>query len=162
MVLAWSEPIEREPLSVGLPSWPEKLAQRSSSICKIQGVAGIPGVAGYAYQTLCGSRLPASIFSLNSLLCVSPGSCSSILGTHTSFLQLCMGHTHFGLSAHCWRVTSVPQLILMSYRHSLCGSHSILVLAGIELIFFPGAGTVLCFQFRIRIILLTHWWFSCC
>lgn len=65
-----------------------------------------------AYQTLCGSRLPASICSLNSPLCVSLCSCSSILGTHTEFLQLCMGHTHLGLAAHCWRVTSGPQLIL--------------------------------------------------
>jgi len=37
-----------------------------------------------------------------------------------------------------------------------------LVLAGIELIFFLVAGTGLCFWFSMRIMLITHWSFSCC
>lgn len=67
------------------------------------------------------------------------GSCSSLL------------ESHFCPTAHPW-----------SYRHSLCGSHSILVLAGILLILFPRAGTVLCYQLRIRTMLIIHKWFSCC
>jgi len=38
----------------------------------------------------------------------------------------------------------------------------VLVLAGIELIFFVVAGIVLCFGFRMRIMLITHWGFSYC
>lgn len=39
---------------------------------------------------------------------------------------------------------------------------SVLVLEGIELMFFMVAGTVLCFGFSIRIKLLTRWCFSSC
>ena len=42
------------------------------------------------------------------------------------------------------------------------GRHDVLVLAGIELIFFLVAGTVLCFGFSVRIMLITLWCFSCC
>ena len=38
----------------------------------------------------------------------------------------------------------------------------VLISAGIELIFFLVAGTVLCFGFRMRIMLITHRCFSCC
>ena len=39
----------------------------------------------------------------------------------------------------------------------------VLVSAGTELIFFLVAGTVLCFAFSVRIMLMiTHWCFSCC
>ena len=36
------------------------------------------------------------------------------------------------------------------------------VSVGIKLIFFLVAGTVLCFGFSVRILLITRWWFSCC
>ena len=42
------------------------------------------------------------------------------------------------------------------------GVDTVLVLAGIELIFFLVAGTVLCFGFRMRTMLITHRCFSCC
>jgi len=38
----------------------------------------------------------------------------------------------------------------------------VLVSAGIELIFFLVADIVLCFGFRMRIMLITHQSFSCC
>ena len=38
----------------------------------------------------------------------------------------------------------------------------VLVSAGIELILFLVAGTVLCFGFSVRIMLIIHWCFSCC
>ena len=41
-------------------------------------------------------------------------------------------------------------------------SDTVLVSAGIKLIFFLVAGIVLCFGFRMRIMLVTHWCFSCC
>ena len=47
----------------------------------------------------------------------------------------------------------------VSYSAWLLGravSLGVLVLAGIKLIFFLVAGIVLCFGFRIRIVLITH------
>lgn len=38
----------------------------------------------------------------------------------------------------------------------------VLVLSETELIFFPVAGTVLWFGFRVRIMLIPHWCFGCC
>ena len=38
----------------------------------------------------------------------------------------------------------------------------VMVLAGIEIIFFTVAGIVLCFGFSMRIMLITHRCFSCC
>lgn len=39
---------------------------------------------------------------------------------------------------------------------------TVLVSAGIELTFFLVAGMVLCFVFRMRIMLIMHRFFSCC
>ena len=39
--------------------------------------------------------------------------------------------------------------------------HPVLVSAGIELILFLVAGAVLCCGLGVRIMLITHWWFSC-
>lgn len=39
---------------------------------------------------------------------------------------------------------------------------SVLISARIELIFFPVAGIVLCFGVSMRMMLITHWCFSCC
>lgn len=62
-----------------------------------------------AYQTLCGSGLPASVCSLNSPLCVPLCSCSSVLGTHNScssawdmctlVLQLTVGESSLSYSS---------------------------------------------------------------
>lgn len=77
------------------------------------------------------------------------------------------------LHSSCTSLAMIPQPVhhvfpvqapTMSFleRKQQHKSHVVVVLAGIELIFFVVAGTVLCFGFSMWILLIIHECFSCC
>lgn len=52
-------------------------------------------------------------------------------------------------------------VVYVCFHVCLLRIHAVLVLAMIELIFVLVSGMVLCFGFRLKIMLITHQYFSC-